>query len=471
MQSTVVNDALIVGISDYSHSPLPGVAQDAKLIADLLASPAGKFGDSLTRILNKRATKKRIEQDLKRVLEDAGPDDGVFVFLAGHGTVVDGKGYFIPIDIDGKDIAGTAISVDFLRESFLATKSRRAIMVLDFCRSGSVLPREQEDVISRELKIQSGYGKVILTSAREMESAWEGPNGGWFTNAFLEGLKGGATLSNGDITIHSLYDFICDELAKKCAQNLKVQNPTISGQAEGKFVLVHQEVVVHESGQRSTTTFEEQATENLAFLENALFRVKGCQQFDNESLNVSLEVAKGENSTLLKRLSKGDRISFAYQETGGLFSVVEVTCDLLSGVQGWKLQLSPIPKRQTLEATFNGVSPDEIAELRARFILLGEEVPDSGRFFSIRHFVQANIEIYCPLLKHKNDLKSSTGLCRARLEAVVQLIGEGIVEQISVLDFERRENGEIRVNFIGERANIYSNRPPSQINFEGTWSP
>src|SRR5690348_8327424 len=99
---TATDRALIIGVSLYPHgfSSLPGVAADAREISMLLGSSKGAFQPNTVTLLNDGdATRSNVLAALQDVFESAQPDDTVFVYLAGHGTVArNGDYHFIPFD-------------------------------------------------------------------------------------------------------------------------------------------------------------------------------------------------------------------------------------------------------------------------------------------------------------------------------------------------------------------------------------
>ena len=90
---------------------------------------------------------------------------------------------------------------------------------------------DDEVVISRELKVVQGQGKLIIAACTPEQNAYERGHG-LFTEALLKGLKGEAA-NQSEVTINSLFDYI----DKKMGSNR--QRPMMFGQITGRVVLMH----------------------------------------------------------------------------------------------------------------------------------------------------------------------------------------------------------------------------------------
>ena len=90
--------------------------------------------------------------------------------MAGHGAVVGGDYYFVAHDTNVQDIPSTGVPLQRIKQMFDASPSQRAFLWLDFCHSGGIIPRDltaepgDEAVISRDLKVVQGRGKMIIAA-------------------------------------------------------------------------------------------------------------------------------------------------------------------------------------------------------------------------------------------------------------------------------------------------------------------
>lgn len=164
--------ALVIGVSNYPPPipSLPGVANDAKAMADLLGSPQGQFrGGDVTVLTDAQATGAAIHERLDDALGKAGWDDTVFVYMAGHGKVHNGAYYFAAHDTDRGRLAETGVQLANLRTLFDDSQSRRVFVWLDFCHSGGVIERDltggDADAQGRRARQKQRHGLQRLHNA------------------------------------------------------------------------------------------------------------------------------------------------------------------------------------------------------------------------------------------------------------------------------------------------------------------
>ena len=232
--------ALVIGISNYpSPIPkLPAVANDVREMATLLGSDKGQFpAQNILRLSDGEATSQKVIEAIETTFAKVQPDDSVFAYMAGHGEVVDGEYFFVAHNTNVQDIPSTGVPLKKLKAAFDSSPSQRAFLWLDFCHSGGIMPRDltaepdDEVVISRELKVVQGQGKLIIAACTPEQNAYERGHG-LFTEALLKGLKGEAA-NQSEVTINSLFDYI----DKKMGSNR--QRPMMFGQMTGRVVLMH----------------------------------------------------------------------------------------------------------------------------------------------------------------------------------------------------------------------------------------
>lgn len=149
----------------------------------------------------------------------------------------------------------------------------------------------------------------------------------------------------------------------------------------------------------------------------------------------------------------------------------------------WQVSLKPIKERfgrsPLGDFNFNGYTSEDMAELRARRILLNE-TPEVRRgrdrlsdqmvvsFISRGEGLIQTIESPLPMLynQFQNDLPRF--LAAARLMCVLYLQLSNTVEHIFNLNLRMENETEVLVEFEGQRAPLYVNAQPQLINFKGT---
>ena len=222
--------ALLVGVSAFDDPrwrDLRFSAKDAIDLGAVLKDPTRGHFDQV-RVLTRpeETTKEAILAALRQLRREATrPDDVVVVYLSAHGTLArDVRGeltrYLVTRDASYRDIPQTALSMDALKVEFEQLPSRRRLLVLATCHSGSgksLLPRELEAELAgiksgfyaRPLEESSRASMVFAASdwgetAREDDSL----RNDIYTHFLVEGL-GGAADRNGDgaVTATEAHDF------------------------------------------------------------------------------------------------------------------------------------------------------------------------------------------------------------------------------------------------------------------------
>ena len=220
--------ALCIGINNYpgTHMDLAGCVNDANDWAELLAAR----GFSVTRLVDKQATKAAMAAGMQKIIGAAAKGDVVVITFAGHGTFVpDTSGDepdrqdegLCPHDIQE---GGGALLDDEIHELFKARKPGvKLVLVSDSCHSGTVtravgdeapddLPRPRfmpyeswarkapaATAPRQARKVSTAFKKVLATNDGDLllSGCEEGPTKYSYDTAF----KG---RPNGAFTYHAL---------------------------------------------------------------------------------------------------------------------------------------------------------------------------------------------------------------------------------------------------------------------------
>jgi hypothetical protein len=178
-------------------------------------------------------------------------------------------------------------------------------------------------------------------------------------------------------------------------------------------------------------------------------------------------------------------IAIAYASTA-LFGRVKEYREFMSD-DGDRVEIvfeeRPISDGYAVEFSFNGISSDEIAEMRARRILLDERTQRrSGRQMveilndsTLEAFVNASspssgrlVVAHSPIpaLASEIGTQSEGFTAIARLACVMLLVLSGTVERIVKLDLTHIDGG-VAIEFEGIRRKAYSNAPASHVLVSG----
>lgn len=187
-----------------------------------------------------------------------------------------------------------------------------------------------------------------------------------------------------------------------------------------------------------------------------------------------------KDSAMLNRLSREQRVAIAYGTTAVEAQIEKVIRSRTDGIEEGSIlaRVEPDQHGYGMEFSYNGHSAEQIAELRARRILLNELTPSSGRgfprevldtvfdtFISGQGFVTIP-ESPLPRLRHAFPDDDSF-LDAARLMAVLCLRLSGVVEHVLKLDLTLLHSTRLRVSFEGQRHQRFTNVPPYVIKVDG----
>lgn len=243
--------------------------------------------------------------------------------------------------------------------------------------------------------------------------------------------------------------------------------------AKNKTIKPRKSPVSKNSTNRRSETVKD--PKDWVMLNDQFFRTKLIKNPQDRSIILQfLPMADREQIAELKCLHPGEfanrkQITYADQSEVGIMQVSSVESESSAGKTRFNITLKPTQNSQNsgfaMEINYNNYSADEIARLRARLMLLGEALPkDLERFFPT---TQVEKGIF-PELWIKLQAQPRLFLPKAWLKAVYSLKMNGIVEDVLKLELGPINNKVMPVRFRGRRRQVYANREPSIINFEGS---
>lgn len=226
--------ALVLGVDDYSSSPLNGCVNDATRIGLLLdSSPCGYDVKILT---NSEVTRGAVRAGIQWALQDS---ECTVIYFAGHGWRTPISTYLVTYDSTADEEG-----VDFLwlteAVKRLAAPKQAVVLILDCCHSGDANARSQVEsgspIKPADLSMIGGAGRVLLAACRGNEAALElvhnGISHGAFTHYLCEALEGAAADSHRQVTVNSAFDYVAYRLAAEGRQT-----PVLRGDQEGHVAL------------------------------------------------------------------------------------------------------------------------------------------------------------------------------------------------------------------------------------------
>ncbi len=256
------NHALIITVSEYKRSPLPGVLTDRKLGLEL----ATRFGvpmENIVELSEDQVTREGLKQAMADMNQVIMPGDKLFIYFSGHGARFFDKSTnqcTESIVMQDMHVVTNREFADMVKP--LSAKTDKTIVMLDSCHSGGVAaaastralaspadrmsPKFSADASSPQCSLAVNLGSfsmnrgidmsttdnnlVILAAARKNEVAWDTSKGGSLTYNFEQCLGGNAadTDHSGSVSMQELTACVQGRL-DKTQEASALQHPTLTG--------------------------------------------------------------------------------------------------------------------------------------------------------------------------------------------------------------------------------------------------
>ena len=256
--------ALLIGVSEYERpdiTSLPAAVNDADMLADALIKYAGFPKDNVIVLATNKEKDFQPEgytiiSYISRLAQIAGREQGLFLLsYSGHGYELDGQAFFLGSDARLEDdievLKRTCVSWADISLFVGRANVPQAIVLLDACRNNPQRSRGQQNehrvtqIYERGLLSRKGdkQPKALLKmlSTQRGDLAYEDPESkmGFFTAAFVDGIKGAAADDNGTVTLAHLRTYLEDSVPARAKLKGKRQVPVIevSNYDERRLVL------------------------------------------------------------------------------------------------------------------------------------------------------------------------------------------------------------------------------------------
>jgi hypothetical protein len=209
--------ALIVASSHYADTTLTQLqapARDAASLAAVLGAEA--IGGFHVETLADRPA-QTVMQEIETFFDGRKRDDLVLLYFSGHGILDEGaRLYFATTDTRVDRPRSTAVPAAFVNDVMSECRSRRQVLVLDCCNSGSFARGIKAGGNIGTAQRFEGRGRVVITASDAIQYAFEA--GGIdddvtesvFTHVLVHGLRTGKADLNGDgyVSLDELYDYV-----------------------------------------------------------------------------------------------------------------------------------------------------------------------------------------------------------------------------------------------------------------------
>ncbi len=232
--------ALIIGI-DYKGKPwtnLPNARKDVQDVAKQLKAMDWEGWEVTLLDEVEETTSDRIMDELGKLRAETKPDDRVFIYYAGHGEEEE-TGWIIPSDAEplSRDPSRkTWVRFTEIHHLFDYTKAKHVLVALDCCHGGKVMRGSGGGSRKFEEKYLTQPARMVISSARPNEKAWDGERGdnSPFAAAFIKSLRDSnrRVLTVGQLCSDLAIQFADAGLAQTpCSQNYRGEKR----QAFGEF--------------------------------------------------------------------------------------------------------------------------------------------------------------------------------------------------------------------------------------------
>jgi hypothetical protein len=205
-------------------------------------------------------------------------------------------------------------------------------------------------------------------------------------------------------------------------------------------------------------------------------------------VSLNIPVTEADEDAFFRSLQpsqygRQELIPFAHQNIGAIAKVVDAKRTSIGDTAFWEviLELEELDSGFGSEMAYGSISADELAAMRARYILLNEKPIIPGRRNQYDPLEQGLFEAFVQGISSRVEVKGSVFpslwkelkgdaakfLPLARLWSVFHLITSNTCEYILDLKLGPIKAGVMHVQFRGQRKKVYSNVDPYIIEFEG----
>jgi len=243
--------ALLIGVPDFQDQGWPKLkftVRDVETMADVLE------GFEVVRLTDReRTTRASILEALQHLKSQAvRADDTVLVYLSTHGTLgrprpSEVRRYAIAQDTRKDLVEKTAVSIDELLSAMEELPSKRKVLILAFCHSGTGKSALNDDLSRALAGRKSGFflkpveevsrAMVVLSAASWGEAAIEDDalGGDVYTHYFAEGIKKGDLDGDGAVTATEAHEYARERVYN---HTMGLQRPSLEMVVEGTDPIV-----------------------------------------------------------------------------------------------------------------------------------------------------------------------------------------------------------------------------------------
>ena len=238
---------LVIGIETYRETRLNlrCARADAQAMYDLMIDPKVGFfpPENVSLLLDADATRDQIWR-AGAVRRQAGRDDTVWIYYAGHGAREGDFHYWVTHDADVNDLYSTGLSSRELHHRLNDIRANRVITFLDCCHAAATTIQKNptRDALPAAMAIEAftGVGRVTFSSSDGAEKSVElsEQGHGAFTYFLTRGLRGEAdTEGDGVVTADELWRYLDRQVSDASRRAGCPQTPRLHGELSHRLPL------------------------------------------------------------------------------------------------------------------------------------------------------------------------------------------------------------------------------------------
>ncbi|HEX5170923.1 MAG TPA: caspase family protein [Cyclobacteriaceae bacterium] len=218
---------LAVGINEYKNPKmtLNYAKPDAQALAEVLEQRTAALYKSveLTTLYDRDASSEKILHALDEVSQQIHPEDVFIFYYAGHGSMVDGRFFFIPTEsirlYDLKSLQKEALEASVLQEKLRHISALKQLIIMDACQSGGSVEvlgtrGANEEKAIAQLSRSAGIHVMASAGSEQFATEFASLGHGLFTYLLIKALEGEAdgAPKDGKVTIYELKSYMDDQV-------------------------------------------------------------------------------------------------------------------------------------------------------------------------------------------------------------------------------------------------------------------
>ncbi len=218
--------AVIIGIDKYQNIPnLDYAVKDAEAVNEMLINNFEYPEENVKLLVNEEASKINIINVISKISIEAGENDRILVFFAGHGETMDlpdggEMGFLLPVNVNKSNLYASAVRMDDLKDLSSLSESKHMLFLVDACYGGlaAVGTRSLESTNTSNYlgKITNIKSRQIITAGGKTEKVIEKSEWGHsaYTKNLLSALNGELADINEDgyITASELGSYLSEKV-------------------------------------------------------------------------------------------------------------------------------------------------------------------------------------------------------------------------------------------------------------------